>query len=86
MTFEVIYRTGGTHYCTWRRIAFKHGSKGIAEEVDKNLERQGYHAEVRTTKELESIGLPVGWTSDAVDWETDEVTVTPYETVHIKRS
>jgi len=86
MTYEVIYRTGGTHYCTWRKVLNKCTDRSEALQVAKDLERQGYHALVRTTKELESIGLPVGWEYGAVDWENDEVTVTPYETVHIKRS
>lgn len=85
MTYEVIYRTGGTNHCKWRRLYYRFQDRSNAVAKAQEIERMGYKSAVRTTKELESIGLPVGWTYDAVDWENDEVKVSPYETVHIRR-
>lgn len=86
MTFEVIYRMGGPHYCKWMRIYWRYRDRSEAVAMAQEIERMGYKTAVRTTEELERIGLPVGWTFDAVDWENDEVTISDYETVHIKRS
>lgn len=86
MTYEVIYRTGGTHHCTWRRLYYRYKDRSNAVAKAQEIERMGYKSAIRTTEDLERIGLPIGWNFDAVDWDNDEVTVTPYETVHIKRS
>lgn len=83
--YTVIYRTGGEQHCIWHRGFDTHQSKAMMQKLADDLEKMGYKAHVRTVRELTTIGLPVGWTSDHVDWEHDIVKYSAYRTEHIRR-
>jgi hypothetical protein len=84
--FTVIYRIGGTHDCKWNRSFFKHDTIEAAREQANSIEGMGYKAIIRSDAEMQAIALPVGWSSDSVDWESDYIMVTNQTTHHIKRS
>jgi hypothetical protein len=79
-TFQVIYRTGGTHFCEWRLVYTMFVSHSDAIAKASEIERMGYKTLVRSSKELASVGLPVGWDAEGVDWESDKIEVSPYVT------
>lgn len=59
-TFTVVYRTGGTLRCVWRRCSAVE-TMGEANKLFQSLARQGYKALVYRTAELDAIGMPEGW-------------------------
>jgi hypothetical protein len=84
MTYSLAYRTGGTHHCQWRRVFDAYETREAAQTEAARLERMGYKANVYETARLDSVGLPVGWNYDSVDWEADRVYVARYVTEHVK--
>ena len=60
-TYTVIYRTGGTERCTWRRTFVAHRTRESARKMADDIERMGYKAIIHVTRELDVIGLPEGW-------------------------
>lgn len=85
MYHSVVYRTGGTHWCKWHRVLDNYATFQQANDKANEIKRMGYKAIVHKTDTLNTIGLPVGWKHDSVDWEKDEINVTPYLTEHKKR-
>ena len=59
-TFTVVYRTGGTENCTWRRT-MAYATREEARESAASVERMGYKALVHKTHEIDAIGMPEGW-------------------------
>lgn len=59
-TFTVIYRTGGTKRCTWRRTTPVLTREAANKRRDE-VERMGYKAITHKTDELDRIGMPEGW-------------------------
>lgn len=88
-TYFVIYRTGGTDWCTWQRL-FDRYTLTEANAKRDELMRMGYQALTQSASQLEKIGMPYGWTAQSVDWTADEVKTeydrydVPVKTVHIK--
>jgi len=85
-TFTVCYRTGGHADCTWNKILVPFATREEANSKAALIEHAGYKANVYVTEELNRLGLPVGWQSDSVDWENDEILCSPYMTRHRKFS
>ena len=85
----VLYRTGGTDWCTWQRL-FERYSLEAARAKQDELMRMGYQALVQSAEQLERIGMPYGWSAQSVDWSADEIKTDhdkhgiPCKTVHIK--
>lgn len=87
--FAVLYRSGGTHHCTWTRIldAF---SEENAAKARADMERMGYKALVVSFRQLMAVGMPIGWEYNSVDYDRDQVTIhnsahgVPMQTIHIK--
>ena len=84
MTYSVIYRTGGTHRCEWRKLFDTCQTLEQANANVERLERMGYKALRFETDKLELIGLPIGWTPKSVNFERDQIIVDQYATLHIK--
>lgn len=72
-TYSVVYRTGGTLQCTWRRVFTVFTSESDALAQAAQIERAGYRAVVHETAHLNSIGLPIGWEPHSVDYERDKI-------------
>ena len=85
MTYSIVYRTGGTHNCTWQRVFESHADVASANAQAAALERMGYKALVMPYATLRAIGMPIGWTADSVDYERDTVVYEMDRTVHIKK-
>lgn len=77
--YTVIYRTGGTRSCTWRRLFARYTYTEACRQADA-IERQGYHTRVEIARELDAIGLPVGWQPGYVDWDRDHIEYEPHRT------
>ena len=59
-TWRVVYRTGGTERCQWRRtIAYQ--SRQEADTAREETERMGYKALTVDYQRSLAIGLPEGW-------------------------
>lgn len=84
MTYAIVYRTGGTHNCTWQRVFEGHADVASANAQAAALERMGYKALVMPTAQLDAIGLPIGWTPAHVDHERDTIVVRSHDTLHVK--
>ena len=85
MTYSIVYRTGGTHNCTWQRVFEGHADVASANAQAAALERMGYKALVMQYATLRAIGMPIGWTADSVDYERDQVVYEMDRTVHVKK-
>lgn len=59
-SFTMIYRTGGTERCTWRRCLATLDLTE-AERQAADCERMGYKAIVHHTDRLNAVGMPTGW-------------------------
>ena len=59
-SFTVVYRTGGTENCQWRRTSAL-SSKEAARDLANLNERMGYKSLVFKTGDLDSLGMPTGW-------------------------
>ena len=81
-TFSIAYRTGGPVHCQWRRVSEAYAKRDDAILRADEIERMGYRAEVYLTRELDEIGLPIGWEPSSVDWWRDECTVSTVFTEH----
>ena len=87
--YLVMYRTGGTDWCTWRRLFDRYELKAANAKRDE-LMRMGYQALVQSADQLEKIGMPYGWTAQSVDWSRDEIKTEydkhglPWRTEHVK--
>jgi hypothetical protein len=70
--FVVLFRTGGTKQCMWKRM---HGAVNFktAEKHANDLEMQGYKSLVTPLDYFEDIGMPVGWDAESVDWQNDRI-------------
>jgi hypothetical protein len=77
-THEVVYRDGCETCCTWNRTGRPRTKDDALALVDLHL-AAGRHALALTTRQLDTIGKPVGWHFNSVDWERDHV---EYETHH----
>lgn len=60
MTFTTVYRTGGTANAKWH-AALPVATREEADRQREEVERMGYKALVKTTREVELHGLPEGW-------------------------
>jgi hypothetical protein len=85
MTYSIVYRTGGTHNCTWQRVMAAHADVASANAQAAALERMGYKALVMPYATLRAIGMPIGWTADSVDYDRDQVVYEMDRTVHVKK-
>lgn len=56
---EIVYRTGGTANCVWRKTIGFPNDKVKAEAAD--IERMGYKTIIRPAGYTAIIGLPEGW-------------------------
>jgi hypothetical protein len=83
-TYAVIYRSGGTHRCTWTRCLVRFTELQKAFDLKEELERMGYKALALRTEVLEAIGMPIGWEANSVDFEKDVVEVNQFQTFHEK--
>jgi hypothetical protein len=83
--WSVIYRSGGSKRCFWRRVLNSFNGIGNAIDTASELERAGYKAFVRETKDLDAIGLPIGWEAGCVDWEHDYIEVSSNQTYWVSR-
>ncbi len=83
MSYSVVYRTGGTDHCEWLRVLdiFNYDKAKLkAQEIEK----MGYKSFVHDTHFLDSVGMPVGWEPQSVDWDKDFVDYSRMRTLHIK--
>ena len=85
MTYSIVYRTGGTDRCSWRRVGYAFVDVASANAFASDTERAGYKALVMPTAQLDAIGMPIGWTADSVDYERDTVICEMDRTVHVKK-
>jgi hypothetical protein len=81
--YSVIYRTGGTHRCEWRKLFSEYQTLEQANANIERIERQGYKAIKIKTDKIKLIGMPIGWEPGLVDWENDKIIVDQYATLHI---
>jgi len=58
--FRVIYRHGGPARFQWRKVLTGYATRKEAQECVEEIERMGYHAEIRTPESLVH-GLPETW-------------------------
>lgn len=83
-SFSVVYRSGGTHRCTWTRILDSFDETG-AKARAAEIELGGRKALVFETSSLDAIGLPVGWEPKLVDWQADHIELRgSFQTFHEK--
>ncbi len=64
-TWTVVYRTGGTALCQWRRVFDTYTDESAARKVAEEIERGGRCALVFISRQLETIGMPEGWDSSS---------------------
>lgn len=78
--YVVDYRTGGALACKWHRLL---GRFTLADAIAMRdaLVRLGYAALAMRAQSAETLGLPVGWTASAVDWERDTIVYGKHETL-----
>ena len=81
-TWTVIFRTGGPMDCRWGRSYTPSATYQLANILSDSIQRMGYATAIWRTDVLDRLGLPVGWTSDIVDWDEDEITMGCYHTHH----
>jgi len=68
LTWTVAFRTGGTENCEWEKtVSFL--LKSDALEAKEAIEKGGRKALLFDTKQLNDIGLPVGWDAKDRGWE-----------------
>lgn len=84
MTYSIVYRSGGTDLCSWRRVMTEHVDVASANAQAAAIERMGYKALVMPYATLRAIGMPIGWTPAHVDHERDTVVVRSHDTLHVK--
>lgn len=58
--YEIIYRTGGTERCTWRRVS-GHFTAEEAANQEPQIERMGYKTLRYKVGVLDVVGMPEGW-------------------------
>ena len=81
--YYIMYRTGGTDWCTWRRLNDRYGLEAARAKQDELML-------VQSAEQLERIGMPYGWESGSVDWSNDEIKTEydgrglPWRTEHVK--
>jgi hypothetical protein len=63
-SYTVVYCTGGTTDCKWRKIFTPFSTLAEAENQQFDLNRSGYGCMIFITRELNSIGMPEGWRAD----------------------
>jgi hypothetical protein len=85
MTYSIVYRSGGTHNCTWQRVMNSYADVASANAKAAEIERMGYKALVTPYATLRAIGMPIGWTADSVDYDRDTVVYEMDRTVHVKK-
>lgn len=73
--YVVIYRMGGDIACSWKRC-FPTYTHGMACSQVVQLTASGYKAFMRTEEEHRTLGFPIGWSPELVDFEQDEIVVT----------
>ena len=82
--YSVVYRTGGTHDCTWIRVLELFRYENAKKEAER-IERMGYKTIIHDADHLRQIGLPIGWDYKGIDWENDIIIRDgDYRTRHIK--
>lgn len=59
--YTIVYREGGTHRCRWTRLPRDFDDMGEAQDYAWRVELMGYKTLVHETKNLDVIGLPIGW-------------------------
>lgn len=83
-TYVLIVRYGSETECMWER-AYAPMSHGAAVELQQYHEAKGRRAIVRSKRDVDTIGLPVGWEPKGIDWERDEIAYYPTHT-HWKKA
>ena len=83
--YSVIYRKGGTMRCEWWKLFNTNQSEEHALANKERMERMGYKTLIVKTKDLEVIGMPIGWEPGIIDWENDKIMVDQYRTLHIAK-
>ena len=79
-TYYIAYRVGGTKLCTWRKVLEAYASHDEALEKAQEIERMGYKTRIFSYRELETVGLPIGWEAGLVKWDQDKIEVSQFET------
>lgn len=72
--------------CEWRKLWSTYACIDDANANVERLERMGYKALRFESNVLDTIGLPIGWEPKNVDFETDQIIIDRYSTLHIKAS
>ena len=85
MIYSIVYRSGGTHCCTWQRVLNSYADVASANAKADEIERMGYKTLVTPLATLRAIGMPIGWTADSVDYDRDQVVYEMDRTIHIKK-
>ena len=85
-TYVIAYRTGGTHDCRWTRLLTEFPSRESAELTRDTIERSGRKALIYRKETLDAIGLPIGWEPCHVNPKDDHITISRYDTRHVKGS
>lgn len=83
--YVIVYRTGGTHDCSWHRVLELWRREDDAKAAAFDLVMMGYKCLIKTADELETVGIPIGWDSNSVDPDKDDIVVSRYSTRHIRR-
>jgi hypothetical protein len=71
-TWEVVWRAGDESACTWSRDPHKMSHDDADRLALRHIEA-GRKAMVISTRQLDTIGMPVGWEPGSVDWEQDVI-------------
>lgn len=72
VAYFVVYRSGGTHSCRWTRLLDRYTLVEANAKRDE-LVKMGYAAMSQSAHQIETIGMPYGWSHDSVDWDKDEI-------------
>ena len=83
--YAIVYRSGGTHRCTWQRVLECYADVASANVKAAEVERMGYKALVMPLATLRAIGMPIGWAAGSVDYDRDQVVYETDRTVHVKK-
>lgn len=81
--YSIVYRTGGAKRCEWRKLFSEYQTTEQANANIERLERMGYKTIKLESDKIKIIGLPIGWEPNLVDWESDQIIVDQYSTLHI---
>ena len=74
-TYRIVYRTGTSLSCRWDLLPDVYESRTNAQVAAEYACRRlrASLALVKTQREIDVIGLPIGWEPQMVDWDLDTV-------------